>query len=151
MNYSVAIKNISDSLLVIEDAQARLLALCNRAYCYQQLGLHRKALKVGVHALYMAHAGQPAWSRNRLTSGTDMQDYDEALSSDVSCVLALVRKGKALWALKRTEVPVMPLQRCRIEAGTRTHAVHAVCAGGSETLAASMLGPELCSRSGSDR
>ena len=39
-----------------------------------------------------------------ILSGTNVQDYDEALSLDAHCVVALVRKGKALWALKRTEV-----------------------------------------------
>ncbi len=51
MNYSAAIKQISDSLPAPEDAAARVLALCNRAYCYQQLSLHRKAIKVGQHVL----------------------------------------------------------------------------------------------------
>ena len=50
MNFSAAIKQISDTLPAPEDAPGRLLALCNRAYCYQQLGLHRNAIKVGQRA-----------------------------------------------------------------------------------------------------
>ena len=55
MNYSAAINQISDSLPAPEDAAARVLALCNRAYCYQQLGLHRKAIKVGQLVLDCGH------------------------------------------------------------------------------------------------
>ena len=108
MNYSAAINQISDSLPAPQDAQARLLALCNRAYCYQQLGLHRKAIKVA-HDCPEAHV----WSivrlslckaRGRLIKCIGVQDYDEALSLDELHVQALLRKGKALWALNKTEV-----------------------------------------------
>ena len=54
--------------------------------------------------------GSQIGRRTRLTIGTNMQDYDEALRLDASCALALVRKGKALLALKRTEVRAVLLQ-----------------------------------------
>ena len=119
MNYSAAIKQLSGSLLVSEHAQARLLALCNRAYCYQQLGLHRKALKVGVEdPVHGTRKSSQIGSCTRLTCGTGVQDYNEALTLDPSCVVAVVRKGKALWALQRKEVPVVQWQQCRSRAGT---------------------------------
>ena len=48
-------------------------------------------------------------NRSMLCAG--MQDYDEALSLDASSVLALLRKGKAWWALNKPEVrTIQPLQ-----------------------------------------
>ncbi len=50
-----------------------------------------------------------------------MQDYDEALSLDGSSVLALLRKGKALWALKKPKVMLGCFTACTCG---QQHCVH---------------------------
>ena len=155
MNYSAAIKQISDSLPAPENAAAQLLALCNRAYCYQQLGLHRKAIKVGQHVLDAGAQSTMAAGRGQacdeLLVCSAMQDYDQALSLDGSSVVALLRKGKALWALNKPKVALDAAEH-RHEASSIAHCQTPCCceAGGSQPVAASLLDSDFCSGSGPD-
>ncbi len=49
-NYSAAIKHLDAEIkqVVAQDGSMVHQLLCNRAYCYEQLQLHRRASKVGL-------------------------------------------------------------------------------------------------------
>lgn len=126
-NYTAAVKLID---LALRDARAAGSAslgqmLCNRAYCYHQLGLLRKAIKVQcslpvqTNGVIQCSLDSFAWLLTTLQSLSQSwssgqrcpqlvpsweQDYDEALSLEPTCCQALVRKGKVLLALKKEQV-----------------------------------------------
>jgi len=49
-NYSAAIKHLDAEIkqVLAHDGSTVHQLLCNRAYCYEQLQLHRRAFKVGL-------------------------------------------------------------------------------------------------------
>ena len=75
--------------------------LCNRAFCYQQAGLLRKALKVK-HCWTLVKALAPATHGNSAIVNT--QDFVEASRLDKANSRASVGRGEVLYVLKRLEV-----------------------------------------------
>ena len=84
--------------------------LCNRAFCYEKLQLNRKALKVrclSITTLFfltcychltLQHA---CISRPRCCNA---QDYEAALQTEPNNLQILLRQGRVLHALRRTQV-----------------------------------------------
>lgn len=112
----IAAAKVFDKELRTESSsgESRSQLLCNRAYCYQQAGLLRKALKVNLlrSTLYKAedvlgvnqHQQQRFW--HLLDPPCCNQDFEEACQLQVGCIRALVGRGEVLHLLKR--LPVRP-------------------------------------------
>lgn len=110
-----ALAGRGDFSAILKDIDARIDAaagspqiaaqlLCNRGLCHQRLNLSRKALKVVVNcAASMSSVLDPSslpWRAHCRVS----QDYDAALQAQPQHVLALLRKGEVLTALKKPQV-----------------------------------------------
>lgn len=106
-NYSAAIKFLDAEIKqTLSDNSSRVLQLlCNRAYCYEQLQLHRRAAKVGLPVAMSVVWQAPALSCKYLSLP---QDYEEAIKSSVASgqpsVHALVQQGLLLHKLKKGDV-----------------------------------------------
>lgn len=105
-NFSAAIKSLDVQL---KQAQAKNAASslpqlhCNKAFCYEQLQLHRRALKVRP----LCHCRQRFCELRKLQTPF-MQEYDEAINTssntDPECTRALVQRGLLLHKLKNGAV-----------------------------------------------
>lgn len=108
-NYSAAIKCLDTEIKQALDKEGSTVhkLLCNRAYCYEQLQLHRRAAKVVLAfalSVPCASCKHGLWKPRRFCA----QDYEEAINRSVAgghpSVHALVQQGLLLHRLKKGKV-----------------------------------------------